>query len=381
MSKDDDDEPKSPSDSESEDYLWTSRRRCRQSRQEESGDRIQMLLHRGMPVLPVRSQAVCRSRSCPPSALPLNPHLQVSLIDNGGGLFIKVMLSTATTVDLTFDDDDWVAPPAVPKLYRAASVGNSWGVTSFGRGFNWKHEKNDEENIEERDQESRHLNFEAQVPQTAPATHSKSYSPWSSGPSSSRTSSPVSSSILSAFTPIRTQDPYTADYVSGPLSRSPVQSRSSSPRPMSPATLSANHSPLLRSQSSPRLDSDPHKPRSRRRSSHQRVSLIAGRVSIVPSRPSSPPPTTPQKLVRANSAASFLSVASSTGPPTPGEDKTPNVGERSISEFVIEDEIGRGAYGLVKRAREMNLDGSLGVRSFLRVLFYHEVDSFLRSHL
>jgi hypothetical protein len=36
--------------------------------------------------------------------------------------------------------------------------------------------------------------------------------------------------------------------------------------------------------------------------------------------------------------------------------------ERSISEFVIEKEIGRGAYGLVKRAREMQLDGSLGVR-------------------
>lgn len=41
-------------------------------------------------------------------------------------------------------------------------------------------------------------------------------------------------------------------------------------------------------------------------------------------------------------------------------DKTPSVGERSISEFVIEGEIGRGAYGLVKRAREMNLDGTLG---------------------
>ncbi|KIP11994.1 hypothetical protein PHLGIDRAFT_27609 [Phlebiopsis gigantea 11061_1 CR5-6] len=81
---------------------------------------------------------------------------------------------------------------------------------------------------------------------------------------------------------------------------------------------------------------------------------------IVPSQPPSPPPTAPQKLVRANSAASFLSVASSTGPPTPSADKTPSVGERSISEFVIEGEIGRGAYGLVKRAREMKLDGTLG---------------------
>ena len=366
MSKDDDDETRSPSDSECEDYLWTSRR-CRQSRQ-ESGDRIKMLLHGGRSALPERSQAVCRSRSCPPSAFPPNPHLQATLIDKGGGLFIKVMLSTATTVDLTFDDDDWVAPQAGPKLYRAASVGNSWGVTSFGRGFNWKRDKKDEDNVEERAQESRHLNVEAQLPQTAPATQSKSYSPWSSGSFSSRTSSPVSSSVLSALTPIHSTPSSTASYVSGPLSRSPAQSPSSSPRPMSPAPLSANHSPLLRSQSSPRLDNDPNRPRSRRRSSHQRVSLIAGRVSIGPSRPSSPPPSTPQKLVRANSAASFLSVASSTGPPTPDADKTPHVGERSISEFVIEGEIGRGAYGLVKRAREMNLDGSIGVRPFFSCL-------------
>jgi serine/threonine protein kinase len=36
------------------------------------------------------------------------------------------------------------------------------------------------------------------------------------------------------------------------------------------------------------------------------------------------------------------------------------LGERKISEFVIEKEIGRGAYGLVKRAREIQEDGSLG---------------------
>ena len=99
----------------------------------------------------------------------------------------------------------------------------------------------------------------------------------------------------------------------------------------------------------------------RRRSSQQRVSLVAGRVSIAPVEPPSPYPTGPQKLVRTNSAASYLSVASSTGPPTPGE-KPRSVADRSIAEFVIEREIGRGAYGLVKRAREMMDDGSLGVR-------------------
>ncbi|KAL1951995.1 hypothetical protein VTO73DRAFT_1144 [Trametes versicolor] len=97
----------------------------------------------------------------------------------------------------------------------------------------------------------------------------------------------------------------------------------------------------------------------RRRSSQQRVSLIAGRVSIAPIEPPSPLPSGPQRLVRTNSAASYLSVASSAGPPTPDE-KTHALGERSISEFVVEREIGRGAYGLVKRAREMMEDGTMG---------------------
>lgn len=363
----DSDEEDSASDSESEDILWT-RRRCRLSGQ-ESGDRVRLLLHRGTPVtLPLRSQAASRSRSAPPSALPLNPHLQSFLVDKGGGLFIKVMLSTATTVDLTFDDDDWVAPQASAKLYRAASVGNSWGVTSFGRGFDWKRNDDDHEHPE-RDRDLRQPSVETNssnhqhAASTGIAGHAKT---WGSFISSSRTSSPVSSTLISAFTPIHSAPPISSSgsFMSGALSRSPVQSRCSSPRPLSPSQISTSfsRSPLMRSQSSPRLDNDSAGPRSRRRSSHQRVSLIAGRVSIVSSRPSSPPPVAPQKLVRSGSAASFLSVASSAGPPTPGADKTPTVGERSISEFVIEGEIGRGAYGLVKRAREMTIDGTLGVR-------------------
>ena len=47
---------------------------------------------------------------------------------------------------IEFDDEDWVAPPTSPKLYRAASVGNSWGVTSIGRGFKWA---DDEQEIKE----------------------------------------------------------------------------------------------------------------------------------------------------------------------------------------------------------------------------------------
>jgi len=74
--------------------------------------------------------------------------------------------------------------------------------------------------------------------------------------------------------------------------------------------------------------------------------------------PPSPPPAT-TRLVRTNSATSFLSVAS-VGAPNPNSEPNAFLTERSISEFVIEREIGRGAYGLVKRAREMQLDGTSG---------------------
>ena len=68
----------------------------------------------------------------------------------------------------------------------------------------------------------------------------------------------------------------------------------------------------------------------------------------------------PPKLQRVGSQSSFLS-AMSTRAPTPSAEKESFLGGRSISEFVIEGELGRGAYGLVKRAREMHLDGTEGV--------------------
>lgn len=356
-----DEDELSTSDSDNEDYLWLSRRRCRHSR-EESGDPPPRQLHRGTSST-LGSQASPRSRSAPPPSLTPDSHLQRLIVDNGGTPFLKTMLTAATHVDLTFDDGDWTAPQPSSKLYRAASVGNSWGVTSFGRGFNWKRHE-DGTDSEAKPTAEPHIPASPSSSQGQNGQLSKARSAWASSPT-------VPPCSLAAPSPVPATPPSYAvhvpngTFISGPFSRSPVQSRCSSPRPLSPLSgaIGSRRSPIVRSPSSPRLGNPLGGPHSRRRSSHQRVSLIAGRVSIVPSQPPSPPPTSPQKLVRANSTASFLSVASSTGPPTPSTDKNPSAGERSISEFVIEGEIGRGAYGLVKRAREMNLDGTLGVSS------------------
>ena len=67
-------------------------------------------------------------------------------------------------------------------------------------------------------------------------------------------------------------------------------------------------------------------------------------------------------LKRFGSQSSFLSSVSSTEA-TPATERDSFLGEKHISEFVIQGEIGRGAYGLVKRAREMNVDGTMGVRT------------------
>jgi hypothetical protein len=73
-------------------------------------------------------------------------------------------------------------------------------------------------------------------------------------------------------------------------------------------------------------------------------------------------------LKRTSSNRSFLSQAESTRPPTPSVEKTTFLGERNLSEYLIDGEIGRGAYGLVKRAREFNEDGTLGVSLSLKTL-------------
>jgi hypothetical protein len=68
-------------------------------------------------------------------------------------------------------------------------------------------------------------------------------------------------------------------------------------------------------------------------------------------------------LRRTDSTGSFISIAVSTRAPSPAVEKESFLGNRSISDFHIEGEIGRGAYGLVKRGRDIHPDGSLGVSS------------------
>ncbi|KAG6845804.1 hypothetical protein H0H87_003858 [Tephrocybe sp. NHM501043] len=232
---------------------------------------------------------------------------------------LLVYMLSASKVDVSFDDEDWRTPP---QYYRAASVG-SWGVTSIGRGY---------------DHSGRApcppLEHVSSEPAPVLVRKHQHASPIIRSPT---LTPPTSFSLRMASS-------------SPPLVASPVQSRPASPRPPSSAG-SARHHPPPRSPSSPRP---------RRRSSRQRVSLIAGRVSIAPLEPSSPS-LLPQNLCRSSSSGGFLS-AQSTRPPSPSTDKDKEafLGGRSISDFVIEGEIGRGAYGLVKRAREARPDGSTG---------------------
>jgi hypothetical protein len=82
---------------------------------------------------------------------------------------------------------------------------------------------------------------------------------------------------------------------------------------------------------------------------------------IAPMEPPADPVTLPPSLHRAGNTKSFLNSTTSVQS-TPLHNNQSFLGDRNISEFVIEKEIGRGAYGLVKLAREIQADGSLGVR-------------------
>ncbi|KAJ4486205.1 kinase-like domain-containing protein [Lentinula aciculospora] len=268
------------------------------------------------------------------------------------------MLSTPK-IDLAFDNDDWTTPQIAPKLYRSSSSASSvssWGVTSIGRGFEWD-QKDDENSLiksappPKTDKDDYRLAFDLNSDEEEKP---RKLSPNSTG-SSSNIMRPVTN-----VTPITTTPTLLSAVVNSgePFYMSPTQSRSTSPIIHSPVPSSAPSSSSPR----PHPSRTPSTPRPRRRSSQQRVSLVAGRVLIAPRDTPTQSTFEPHYingLQRANSSSSFLSVAASTRAPSPTSQES-FLGNRKISEFEIEGEIGRGAYGLVKRAREKLETGSLG---------------------
>ena len=167
--------------------------------------------------------------------------------------------------------------------------------------------------------------------------------------------------------------------IHSPQPQSPVHSR-----PISPYASYASHNVSHNASRAPSSAGSTTSSRFRRRFSQKRISLVAGRISYTP--PPSPPLDTDAddrhadeddnrspRLLRLNSTSSFMSLASTvaTAPPTPAAAPAPGhardyLGERSISEFVIQGDVGRGAYGLVKRGREVMVDGSYAVSPFFR---------------
>ncbi|KAI0030673.1 kinase-like domain-containing protein [Vararia minispora EC-137] len=254
----------------------------------------------------------------------------------------------APALDFSFDNDsDWTPPQQRYSHNRGSSVGNSWKVTSIGRGFNWSDRpgaaKDDGEDGDSTEDDE----------DTEDSEESHQTMPYAS-PKGLVTASPVPKRAPVPVPIVTANGCYTHE----PLSISPTHSQP----PTRPSSRSATPASSRGTVTTPGGPAPPASPnvRTRRRSSQHRVSLFAGRVSITPIEPHSPPPSTP-KLIRASSQASFLSTASSIEPPPPPvQPLTGETSQRSISEFVIQGEIGRGAYGLVKKAREMQADGTLG---------------------
>lgn len=260
-----------------------------------------------------------------------------------------------SALDLTFDDDDWLAP-APPMLHRAASVGNSWGVTCIGRGFDWNSSDihpPSPSSISFSDNKN-----QLSVPDLSKRALTKHPATLRSSPPISVVTTPALKSQALVLEPDIQPSSQLTD---SPISGSPLRMYTYSPlESLQPSVPFQSNAPQV---NCPLPSRSPTLSRPRRRSSQQRVSLIAGRVSIAPIEPPSPPPAMPQILRRSGSTGNMLASAVSTSPPTPTSDRQMLPDEKTISDFFIEREIGRGAYGLVKRAREYKSDGTLGVRT------------------
>lgn len=227
------------------------------------------------------------------------------------------------------------------------SIGNSWGVSSIGRGFDWTWNTEPEPSVvvEPIEESQPDLDDVGPLPSSSTIKPAK----WQS----------VGRSLSLDLVPTIAQNSskMTLSLSDGILV--PQAQSQSHTRPTTPSSLA----------------SVPPSPRYRRRSSQKRFSLISGRLTYTP--PPSPPPESTMaskvpKLLRLASTSSFMSVNSTiANPPTPG--KVHYAGERSIAEFVIQGDVGQGAYGLVKRGREVMPDGSYGVCSLFRSCSYFSI--------
>lgn len=300
------------------------------------------------------------------------------------------------------EEEDMVIAIQPTTLARASSLGNSYGVTGIGRGFDWTWDDNNDDS----DHESEHLpepeiEIRDEYDHPTPPAHDQNSLPADGktnlvlipptpepprGPSRSAsllaskltqmatlglnlTGITNGSSPPQAYLPHRTFSYSGASGTSTPAEYSPFHS---------PRVRSPNLSPALSTRDLPGVGS-PHTPSSRinsprvsrsRSNQSRRVSVISGRqvpVSRMPSPPPDPSPAPPPlvpRLSRFNSTSSFISIASTaaTAPPSPGTGGHPRyLGGRTIDNFMVLGEAGRGAYGMVKRAREFKIDGSLGV--------------------
>ncbi len=152
--------------------------------------------------------------------------------------------------------------------------------------------------------------------------------------------------------------PSSAPIRSQTLPNSPLHSGLSSRVPSSSSSMSHPSSPRTRF---------------RRRTSQKRISLVAGRIVPIPPLEH---PTFDPSTGRAHPVSRFptVSVAEPPGSKPADENRAAEASEdtrrrsrgglegpRTVDDFRIEDDAGRGAYGLVKRCREIHEDGTVGV--------------------
>jgi protein-serine/threonine kinase len=292
-------------------------------------------------------------------------------------------------------DEDVVIAIHPTRLTRASSV-NSYGVTGIGRGFDWKWGDESDEDEDEKPivpeirDESDHPTPPANDFTGLPVENKTNFVLIPPTPEAPRLPQRSSSMFVKASSQVLglSLNGITngSSPPQGPRSAG-LQRNFSHSGASTPAEFSPFHSPRVRSpnlspsssthnlpgMTSPQMSASRiNSPRVSRSRSNQsrRVSVVSGRqvpVARMPSPPPdpspAPPPLTP-RLSRLNSTTSFISIASTaaTAPPSPGSDGHAHyLGGRSIENFMILGEAGRGAYGMVKRAREFKVDGSLGV--------------------